>query len=65
MLVTTIAALVLQIHAALAGSGRGVSEWIISGVDLLLIVLALSVFAEAWGILRRRGRKPQIATTGA
>jgi carbon starvation protein len=60
MLVTTIAAFIYQIHEALtrvdATSGARSPNWILAGIDILLVVLAIYVFGEAWGILRgKRG----------
>jgi hypothetical protein len=62
MLGTTIGAFALQIHGSLTradpASGSWAPNWIIAGVDAVLVILALYVFAEAWSILRGRPGRP-------
>jgi carbon starvation protein len=55
MLVTTVAALVWQIHAAVTGVGREGPDWFLAGLCAVLIVLAVAVTLEARGALRRTG----------
>jgi carbon starvation protein len=52
MLVTTVGALVWQIHAALTGVGREGPDWFLAGLCGVLIVLAVAVTFEARGALR-------------
>ncbi len=52
MLVTTVGALVWQIHAAITGVGRDGPDWFLAGLCAVLIVLALAVSFEARGALR-------------
>ncbi len=55
MLVTTIGAFIWQIAGALSPGGAKRPDWIIVGIDLVLVALALFVLAEAWAVLRGRG----------
>jgi len=61
MLVTTVAAFVLQIWTSLtsrdAATGAWQPNWLIAAIDLVLVVLAVFVLAEAWRLLAagRRG----------
>jgi len=61
MLVTTIGAFVFQIQVSVTRvnpeTGAANPNWIIAAVDAFLVLLALYVFGEAWGVLRRRGRQ--------
>ncbi len=56
MLVTTIAAFLYQIKEALgrvnADTGARSPNWLLAGIDIVLVLLAIYVFVEAWGILR-------------
>jgi carbon starvation protein len=53
MLMTTIAALVWQMRAALSGVGRDGPDWFLAALCGVLIVLALAVSFEARGALRK------------
>ena len=58
MLVTTIAALLYQVHSAVTQT----KNWIIAAVDILMILLAVMVFVEALGILRGKRRPAEAAS---
>ncbi|UCF68916.1 MAG: carbon starvation protein A [Acidobacteriota bacterium] len=51
MLVTTLGALAWQVYGSIVAPEP---NWIIAGIDVLLVLLALFVLAEAWDALRRR-----------
>jgi carbon starvation protein len=59
MLVTTIGALVWQVHGALSGIGREGPDWFLAALCAVLIVLALAVTFEARGALRRAPRSAE------
>ncbi|MCG6920535.1 MAG: carbon starvation protein A [Acidobacteria bacterium] len=52
MLVTTIGALVWQVHGAVTGVGREGPDWFLAGLCAILIVLAVAVSFEARVALR-------------
>lgn len=59
LLVTTIGALGWQVYEALQKKGDGgvpQPDWLIAGIDVVLVLLALFVLAEALAVLR--GRRP-------
>jgi carbon starvation protein len=63
MLVTTLGALVWQIHGAVTGVGRDGPDWFLAGLCGVLIVLAIAVTLEARTLLWRRPKGPAEAST--
>ncbi len=62
MLVTTLGALVWQIHGAITGVGRDGPDWFLAGLCAVLIVLALAVTLEARSVLWRPARSAETSS---